>query len=313
MVRVYYSRKQPVAIITLLPTKLVSSIAISVYLRITNISAKHLLFFFSLLLSLNCYSDITILASDSSRNIGIAKRIQEKITVESSIKNSFSESEEKNSIIITIGSTAFYKVADKSDSQIIASFIPHATNIDHKEDSIFPYYSEPSPNQISSFFSKHFNSAKIGILYDDSDIRFIENLKKAFDNSDNTLIAIKHNKKDVFDSIRALIKKDIDIMLITKNRDIYHPKKIRFVIEALSRKRIPTITTSTSLLRAGSAVSITPDEEQTIIAIANLANQLHKDQKITDDIKGESKNITVNINKSMMKLFNLNIDEGSSK
>ncbi len=102
-------------------------------------------------------------------------------------------------------------------------------------------------------------------------------------------------------------------MLITKNSDIYKPKKIRFVIEALFRKRIPTISTSNSLLRAGSAVSITPYEEETINFIANLVNQLHKDSKLTDGLKIKTEKIKVNINESMMKLFNLNINEGVSK
>ncbi|MGH1486980.1 MAG: hypothetical protein ACRBCI_12230 [Cellvibrionaceae bacterium] len=243
----------------------------------------------------------------------IAKRIQEKITVNSQIRNELDLEEKSNSIIITIGSSAFYKASKKADIKIITSFIPHTTNINKAEDEIFPYYSEPSPEQILSFFSKHFSSAKVGILYSDSDIEFISSLESIFRNSNNTLIPIKHSKNDVFDSIRALIKKDMDIMLITKNKEIYSSKKIRFVIEALSRKRIPTITTSPSLLRAGSVASITPNEEETISSIATLASQLHKNKKITDDTREEPNNITVKTNKSMMKLFNLNIYEGGSQ
>ena len=74
-------------------------------------------------------------------------------------------------------------------------------------------------------------------------------------------------------TIRRMLNYDsVDVMLITNDSRIFNRKNIRFVLEALYRKKIPTIGFSRSLVDAGAVAAVFSNEDEVINQTAIAAN-----------------------------------------
>jgi ABC-type uncharacterized transport system substrate-binding protein len=259
------------------------------------------------------HSEVVIITPDENQYAyNIAVSLQSKLKDHAKITSEAGNATPED-IIIALGSAAYHKIGDVKNT-VITIFIPYEGQRSSLESASNRYYiySEPSPNQIHSFISKNFTSSTVGYLYTEKDKSVASELAEQFKLSENTFFSLKGDK-DVFSSIRELIRYDIDIMLLSKNSDLYTPKNIRTIIEALTRKRIPVIATTKSLVKSGATIAISSDQSEIIRMTAEIVNLLDDNNLDKEKISSHTKNINIEINQSMVSLYRFSIDTGDKK
>jgi len=244
--------------------------------------------------------------------LGLATTLRSKIDTPSFI-TSYIDRIKSNDTVVALGSQV-YEMFAQNDRTVIAAFVPYHGKAAHSSapKNHFYIYSEPSPSQIHSFIAHNFTSSKIGYLYTEEFRGVSEELEREFKKSGNTLHTLMTDG-DVFNSIRELIRNDIDIMLVSKNNAIYTSKNIRTVIEALTRKRIPVISTTKSLVRSGATTSITSDQQEILRLTAEVANQLSGPKYPVNRLPVHTPKINVDTNESMISLYRFNITSEDKK
>jgi ABC-type uncharacterized transport system substrate-binding protein len=269
--------------------------------------------FFVVLFTHASLSDVVIITPDENQYAyNIAVSLQSQLTDHAKI-TSEAGSVTPEDIIIALGSAAYHKVGDVKNT-VITIFIPYEGDRSALQSTNNRYYiySEPSPKQIHSFISKNFTSSTIGYLYTDKDKGVASELAEQFKLSENTFLALK-GEEDVFSSIRELIRYDIDIMLLSKNSDLYTSKNIRTIIEALTRKRIPVIVTTKSLVKSGATISISSDQTEIVTMTAKIVNLLVDGSDGAEKISSHTKKVNIEINQSMISLYRFTIGTGEIK
>jgi ABC-type uncharacterized transport system substrate-binding protein len=253
---------------------------------------------------------LIVVPEGNSYAYNVALELQKGIKHQSNITTSTNLTGSED-VVIALGSSIYSKIS-KHQQEIIATFVPYqGINVIPQPPKKHHYiYAEPSPEQIHKFISSNFISAKVGYLYTDKDKSVAAELEKEFEKSGNSIFPMMH-EGDVFSSIRKLIRSGIDIMLINKNSSLYTPKNIRTIIEALTRKRIPVISTTKSLVNLGATVSITSDQSEIIEMTSDLTNHIIKGNHKEANRSGHTHTVNVESNHSMISLFRFDILEGS--
>lgn len=250
-------------------------------------------------------AEVIIVTGDTQYAQTIAKKIQGGIHKDSAISSSITKSSSSD-IVIAIGHEAFMAARAKNKSVMVGTFINFADtrDIESSFGPEFTIYSDPSPKRLAHFINENLSNTRIGYLYTKNDKLFVDQTKNLIA-SNNQLVAIPF-EQDTFEALKKVIDQKIDIMLVGRNREIYNPNNIRFVLESLFRKKVPVIATSTLLLKAGAAIAIAPPEEVIINETCNLVNGLLRGHKpvntafFIDDIE-------VKTNSSLMELYNLQL------
>jgi hypothetical protein len=258
------------------------------------------------------YSEVVIIVPENNQYAyNIAIDVQTQLKGQSTIRYEVGNPA-PGDIIVALGSGIYNKIGDIRN-KVIATFVPYqGVQKSQATNNRYYIYSEPSPKQIHTFIAANFSSSKIGYLYTDQDKGVPAELAKQFTQSENTLLALK-NEGDVFSSIRELIRNDIDIMLLSKNSDLYTSKNIRTIIEALTRKRIPVITTTKSLVASGATISITADQSEIVAMTATLANKLNEQNGMGGEASGHTTTVNIETNQSMIDIYRFNIVPGGEK
>ncbi len=255
----------------------------------------------------SCYSEVIIFTAENKNAIDLAGKIQNELQLSSAIKHSLNNVKPED-FVIALGNQALNHAAENSSAPVVGSFINFAerptTNLTKVKSII---YSDPSPENISRFIDSNFMHAKIGYIYSDNDVSYLERIRSSLKPKNNTVIAIEH-RVDIFVELNNLTRSGVDAILIGNNNEIYKSDNIRLILESLFRKRIPVLSTSKLLVKAGAAVAISPNEGEliklTVAAISKLSNE-HQ------HLKAEvfASNSEIEKNKSLLEILNLRILE----
>jgi len=252
----------------------------------------------------SAHADVIILTSRSQYALEVANKIQLGIKAPSEIKHSIDHVKDTD-IVVALGNEALAEAERKASKKIVASFIGYSGRNNKNIKTII--YAEPSPETLAHFFDVNFNKARIGILYSPKDREYIERINSSLKTGNNELIPIV-STGDTFVEINKLIRMDIDLLFIRNDDAIYKPGNIRFVLETLFRKRIPVITNTKSLLKAGATAAITPDEELIIRETIEAINLLSSG-KVNSIPYRFIETAKTDTNKSMIKILNVKIKE----
>jgi hypothetical protein len=113
----------------------------------------------------------------------------------------------------------------------------------------------PTPKEVVQNLTLNFPGARVGVLHRGDD--YFQDLQKATEDSSIKLVGRETHSEDIFKDLRFLLKTNpIDIFLITADPEIYSSANVRYLIEALYRKRIPTVALTDQLLGSGVIGSI---------------------------------------------------------
>lgn len=262
----------------------------------------------ALLLSSTALCDVSIVAPRGKYAQDVANQIE--IGIKHPVTISDSPTPDKNTkVIVALGKYSF----DKSNSFTALPIVGILSSTDAPPVSNKPnyfIYSDPSPEDIAIFLKKHFPSTRIGYIYTDRETDRVTNIKEHLAGSSTQLLAVK-STGDVFQNLRTLTRKGkgIDAMLVTTNRKIFRPDKIRFVLESLFRKKVPVISTSAFLIEPGATIAIYPSAEALSSEASKIATLLHSGApnllpsgKYIDDLD-------IKVNSSMSDYFNLNFKD----
>lgn len=255
------------------------------------------------------FGDVVIVVPDTDHAKNIAVKLKENIPKYITVKISTSvDNIDSEDLVVPLGNNQYLKLLS-SDYNLLPTFISFYdfASRKKKEKVKSVLYSDPSPKAIASFLSEHFKTAKIGYIYSSEDEGYMRLIQEHLDNK-NKLVSSKY-EGNTFTSIKNLIKKDIDLIFIGRNREVYTRDNIRFVLDSLFRKNIPVLTSSPVYVKAGASVSISPSEDA-IITMTALAIERHYKQKdliFKDIFIDECK---IGTNSSMTDFYNLNIEKG---
>ncbi len=262
----------------------------------------------ALLLSNTALSDVTIVAPTSKYAQDVAKQIEGGIKHPVIISDS--PTPDKNTkVVVALGKNSF----DKSNSSTTLPIVGILSSTDAPPVSGKPnyfVYSDPSPKNIAAFLAKHFPNTRVGYIYTDDETNRVTNIKEHLEGSSTQLVSVK-STGDVFGNIRTLTRKGkgIDAMLVTTNRKIFKPAKIRFVLESLFRKKVPVISTSALLIEPGATVAISPSADALSAEASKIATLLHSDDSKLQPSGKYIEDLDIMVNSSMSDYFNLDFRE----
>lgn len=256
------------------------------------------------------FSDVVIVAPNTPHANSIAGKIKERIpkSIPVRIITSF-DGIDSEDVVVPLGNK-LYIDSISTEYNILPAFISFAdfASNPRKDNIKTVLYSDPSPKSIANFLNQHFKNAKIGYVYSSNDEKYMQLVREALENK-NQLVTTKHDG-NTFTSIKRLIKSDIDVIFIGRNRNVYTRNNIRFVLDSLFRKNIPVLTSSRAYVKAGASVSISPNEDKLIDRAALTIERLYKqkDHVFTNIFIDDSK---VSTNAAMMDFYNLSFREES--
>ncbi len=255
-------------------------------------------------------SEIVILTSENPHSLEVANKIRLGIATPSVIRHAIQDVGPTDRVV-ALGNEALEKAKGLKAEIIVGSFINYAGLDESTVNDINIIYSDPSPQSIAHFIDLNFKSTKFGFITTKSESVFIDEIKSSlYPPNHNELITVEHNG-DTFVALNKLTKMEIDILFIGNSLEIYKANNIRFVLESMFRKRIPVITSSKALVKAGAAASIAPDEDAVIRETYNTINQfVNSNEKVT--YKRFIDKTVVDTNKSLIKILNVQIREDNN-
>lgn len=271
-----------------------------------------LAFLFAAFLALEqAAADVVILAPRTDQARSVAEKIKSRIDVPARIAGSLEETG-KAELVVAVGNALFSSALTQTRAPVIGVFI---NRFEYESDSLHQpppvvIYSDPSPQDIADFLSKHFPRSKIGYLYSLNEAKLVSVISDVVSQSGSRLVTINH-QGDIFAEIRALARGGVDIMFISKNRSIYKPDTIRFALEFFFRKNIPVVTTSPSLVEVGATIAISATDEQIVEATSAAVRRVLAGENSTDVPLHRNAELEVKVNPVMAEYFNLQIESSS--
>lgn len=259
-----------------------------------------------MLLSISAHADVTILTPDNDHAKNIAVLIKSNLNQKASIVHTI-ESTDHTDLVIALGEDALKNVIVDSKIPVIGAFLPSSYPKSSEENNYFYIYSDPSPRDLAEFFVRSFPSSTIGYIYTPAELPMLDAISAHLKTSTTKLKMLPYSGSP-FKDIRKLEREGIDSFWLSKNREIYKSEKLRFILEALFRKRVPVISTSLSLTKSGATVSITSNSDSVISQIVSTVNGIQADSPpIDQSIYVED--VVVKVNLKMSEYFNINIKE----
>lgn len=232
-------------------------------------------------------ADVLILSPKNPKALAVAAQIKSQIPYQKVVISDDKNAVESPALVITLGSKLLNDHAKDLNAPTLASFVAPSqfSRGNFRGDKpVEPVYSVADPIALLEFLEKNFGSSRVGYVYSGEKDEYVDMLERISQVSEISFVSFKMESDDVFKTLRRVVSsRKIDIMLISNDSRIFNRKNIRFVLEALYRKKIPTIGLSKSLIDAG-AVAAVYSEEQSLIAqtIARANNFLQ-----TNSFNGE--------------------------
>lgn len=262
------------------------------------------------LLSPPVLSDVIIFTPDSDYARNVAEQLKSRIATSSRITHALDVNSDTD-LIVALGRDSFLEASEKTEVPVVGSFLSPLDQVN--EPSSKPRYrifSDPSPEQIAAFLASRFPNSVVGYIYTDDEAQIVQRVQDALKGSNTRLESLLFSG-NTFSDLRSLGRRDINAMVITKNRDIYNSERVRFVLEALFRKKMPVISTSTALVPAGATVSIAPSPEAIINTTSKYVNELLNDPPHAPPAAAYVEDTTIDVNRTMSAYFNIDFGGGA--
>ncbi len=264
----------------------------------------------AVMLPLKALSMVLILTPDSDRARRIALDLQARIDHPSLISSSYVATADVD-MVVAIGRDSFLMADPITSAPIVGTFLSFSDLVTiGSKGPRYLIFSEPSPQQIAQLLVESFPKSRIGVMYDESDEVFMRELAGHLRKTQTSLELVKFSGNP-FADIRELRRRGIDSMLITKNKNIFKPDKIGFVLESLFRQQIPVISTSSGLLEAGALVAISPSLKSLIEATARSVNGLLSTPSIRPPPTYYVSDPVVDVNPAMANQFTIEVKRQS--
>lgn len=253
-------------------------------------------------------ADIAIVAPRTAYALDIAQTIEGRLLCDVDIVHTVDHIE-STAVVVTLGYDALMRVKSEATYPVVAAFIaPSAVGpLVHEHASIIPIYYEPTPEDIVRFFDRNFPNSRVGYIYTNDEQHFISQIKSAASNAKVHFIFEPTTKK-IDKAIRHIVKKNIDVLFIRENKTLYQNVSKRFVLESLLRKRIPAITTSSLLVKAGALASLEVAAEYVISEVAKQASA--QAQCTLKDMGDTPYRINIQVNPDIQALYGTSIEHG---
>lgn len=249
-------------------------------------------------------SDVLILTPDTDYGKNVAEQLKSRIASPSRITHSLDINPDTE-LVVALGRDSFLEASSKAEVPVIGSFLSPLDQVDGPGNGPrYRIFSDPSPGQIAEFLASRFPNSVIGYIYTAEEAQVVKDVHDALKGSSTRLESLPFSG-NTFSDIRELSRKGINAMLLTKNRDIYNPERVRFVLEALFRKKMPVVSTSTALVPAGATVSIAPSPEAIIDATSGSVNRLLKEPPNAPPAAAYVEHATVQVNRTMSEYFDI--------
>ncbi|MFK5893939.1 MAG: hypothetical protein QM504_12025 [Pseudomonadota bacterium] len=255
-----------------------------------SIRYKHLITFLgviSLLLSTQVLSEVLILSPNNVKARSIAVKIKEKLIDKNIVISENPNAVENPELVITLGSELLKTHGKQLNAPTIASFVSPSEYFNSNILNNFPsepIYSVVSPRFLMSFLEESFGNARVGYIYVGEKDPYIKELEFISSFSETKIVPIKLRNNDVFKTIRRILSnRSIDVMIVSNNSSVFNRKNIRFVLEALYRKKIPTVGLSQTLVDAGAVAAVFSKEDAIIEQTISSANSY----LLTNSFRGE--------------------------
>lgn len=265
----------------------------------------------AVLLSPSVLSDVIIFTPDSDYARNVAVQLKSRIATPSRITHAL-DVDSDTELVVALGRASFLEASEKTEVAVVGSFLSPLDQVNSTSNRPrYRIFSDPSPEQIAAFLSSRFPNSVVGYIYTDDEAQIVQSVQDALQGS-NTRLETLLFSGNTFSDLRKLSRKGIiNAMLITKNRDIYNPERVRFVLEALFRQKMPTVSTSTALVPAGATVSIAPSPEAIINATSKSINELLNDPPHAPPAEAYVEDTTVEVNRTLSEYFNIDFGGGA--
>lgn len=262
------------------------------------------------LLSSPVLSDVIIFTPDSDYARNVAVQLKSRIATSSRITHALDVNSDTK-LVVALGRDSFLEASEKTEVAVVGSFLSPLDQVKNPSDGPrYRIFSDPSPEQIAEFLASRFPNSVVGYIYTADEAQIVQSVQDALKGSNTRLESLLFSG-NTFSDLRGLSRKGINAMLITKNREIYNPERVRFVLEALFRKKMPVVSTSTALVPAGATVSIAPSSEAIINTTSDSVNALLKDPPHAPPSAVYVEDTTVEVNQTMSEYFNIDFGGGA--
>lgn len=255
-------------------------------------------------LSSAALSEILIFAPDNDYAREVAEKLKSRIDTPSHIVHSL-DVNSSTRLVVALGHESFLVASAETEVAVLGSFLSPADQPTSKRSApTYRIFSDPSPDKIAEFLKKRLPNSTIGYIYTGDEAPVVQQLAKALENSSTRFEPIRFSG-NTFSDLRGLSRKGINSMLVSTNHEVYHPERVRFVLEALFRKKMPVISMTASLIPAGATVSIAPTAEAVINATALSVNGLVKGAFSEPPNDTYVEDVTIEVNPAMASYFNI--------
>lgn len=253
-------------------------------------------------------SDVLILTPDSDYARNAAEKLKSHIQKPSRIVHSL-ESDTNTDLVVALGRESFLDASAHAAVPVIGTFLsPVDQGPISSKAPRYRIFSDPSPKKMAEFLKAKFPNSIVGFIHTDEEALFVQEMREILKNSSTRLESVRFSG-NTFSDIRNLSRKSINVMLVSKNRDIYHPERVRFVLEALFRKKMPVISMSASLVPAGATVSVSPSVEAVIKTTSSYVNELIKNKLSSSSQAVYVEEVTIEVNPAMSEYFNFDFGD----
>jgi len=252
-------------------------------------------------------ADVLILAPNNAKAQSVAEQIKSQIPNQKVVISDDKNAVESPDLVITLGSKLLNDHAKELNAPTLASFVAPSQFIRGSfqgGNPVEPVYSVADPIALLDFLEKNFGSSRVGYIYSGEKDEYVDMLERISQVSEISFVPFKMESDDVFKTLRRVVSsRKIDIMLISNDSRIFNRKNIRFVLEALYRKKIPTIGLSKSLIDAGAVAAVYSEEQSLIAQTIARANNFLQTNSFTGEMYASA--LGVVFNKEFVEEFDL--------
>lgn len=248
-------------------------------------------------------SDVLIFTPEVNYARDVAEKLKSHIKPPSRIVHTL-DVNSSTDVVVALGRESFLHASANTSVPVVGAFLSIVDQAPSPSKTVrYRILSDPSPQKMADFLEKKFPNSVVGFIHTDEEALFVHEMHQALQGSSTRLESIIFSG-NTFSDIRHLDRKGIDLMLISKNRDIYHSGRIRFVLEALFRKKVPVVSMSAALIPAGATVSVSPSVEAVVQVTSSYANSLVDGRFPAPQRAVYVDDVVIDVNSAMAEYFN---------
>lgn len=186
-------------------------------------------------------------------------------------------------VVFTIGSLAVTLVKEQfKDIPIIFCMVINHDRFDLKRENITGIPAEASIDEQFRILKKLIGTQKnVGVIYDPAISKDIVLKARAITNEYgfNLVESEIESSKEAAPALNSIID-NIDALWLIPDNTVISTRSLKSILQITEKHQLPTVCTSSAIVKAGGFVSIAPDFNATGMQAANIAQQLLSNPEI---------------------------------